>query len=79
MPKKLDGRKILVTGAASGMGRGIAQRFASEGAAMALLDRNGDGVREVEDVARAALFFTAEDSSFTTGAWMPVDGGFAWR
>ena len=34
---------------------------------------------EVEDVARAALFFTAEDSSFTTGAWMPVDGGFAWR
>ena len=34
---------------------------------------------EVEDVARAALFFTTEDSSFTTGAWVPVDGGFAWR
>jgi NAD(P)-dependent dehydrogenase (short-subunit alcohol dehydrogenase family) len=34
---------------------------------------------EVEDVARAALFFTTEDSSFTTGAWVPVDGGFAWH
>ena len=34
---------------------------------------------EVEDVSRAALFFTTEDSSFTTGAWVPVDGGFAWR
>ena len=34
---------------------------------------------EVDDVARAALFFTTEESSFTTGAWMPVDGGFAWR
>jgi len=34
---------------------------------------------EVDDVARATLFFTAEDSSFTTGSWMPVDGGFAWR
>ena len=34
---------------------------------------------EVDDVARAALFFTSRDSAFTTGAWLPVDGGFAWR
>lgn len=34
---------------------------------------------ETDDVARAALFFTSEDSAFTTGAWLPVDGGFAWR
>jgi len=32
-----------------------------------------------QDVARAALFFTSEESAFTTGAWLPVDGGFAWR
>ena len=34
---------------------------------------------EVDDVARAALFFTSADSAFTTGAWLPVDGGFAWH
>jgi NAD(P)-dependent dehydrogenase (short-subunit alcohol dehydrogenase family) len=32
-----------------------------------------------EDVARAALFFTSEDSGFTTGTELPVDGGFSWR
>lgn len=39
------------------------------------LKRLGD----VEDVTRAALFFSTEDSAFTTGAALPVDGGFAWR
>lgn len=34
---------------------------------------------EVEDVARAALFFSTEDSGFTTGTELPVDGGFSWR
>ena len=32
----------------------------------------------VEDVAQTALFFTSADSAFTTGAMLPVDGGFAW-
>ena len=32
-----------------------------------------------DDVARAALFFSTEDSGFTTGTEFPVDGGFAWR
>ena len=34
---------------------------------------------ETEDVARAALFFSTEDSGFTTGTELPVDGGFSWR
>lgn len=34
---------------------------------------------ETEDVARAALFFSTEDSGFTTGTEFPVDGGFSWR
>jgi NAD(P)-dependent dehydrogenase (short-subunit alcohol dehydrogenase family) len=34
---------------------------------------------EVTDVARAALFFSTEDSGFTTGTELPVDGGFSWR
>ena len=34
---------------------------------------------EANDVARAALFFSTEDSGFTTGTELPVDGGFSWR
>lgn len=43
MAGRLDDRRVLVTGAASGMGRAIAALFAAEGAAVALLDRNGEG------------------------------------
>ncbi len=32
-----------------------------------------------EDVAKAALFFSTEDSGFTTGTELPVDGGFSWH
>jgi len=41
---KLAGRRILITGAASGMGRAIAELFVSEGARVALLDLNEEGV-----------------------------------
>jgi 3-oxoacyl-[acyl-carrier protein] reductase len=44
---KLDGKVAIVTGAASGFGRAIAERFALEGARVVLADINGAGVREV--------------------------------
>ena len=47
MTGKLAGRRMMITGAASGMGRDIARLFAQEGAKLALLDRNEAGVREV--------------------------------
>lgn len=44
---RLRGRKIIVTGAALGMGRAIAQLFAREGASLALLDSNSEEVGRV--------------------------------
>jgi 3-oxoacyl-[acyl-carrier protein] reductase len=46
---KLDGRAAIVTGAASGIGRGIAEAFAEEGAAVAIADKNEQGAQTVAD------------------------------
>ncbi len=43
---ELAGRKAVVTGAASGIGRAVAVRFAAEGAELALLDREPAGLEE---------------------------------
>lgn len=47
---RLKGRRILVTGAGSGIGRATAELFASEGALVALLDRDAGAA---SDLARA--------------------------
>src|SRR5580692_7118038 len=47
MSDRLKGRRILITGAASGIGRETAELFAAEGAALTLLDCNRAGLAEV--------------------------------
>ncbi|WP_280489669.1 bifunctional aldolase/short-chain dehydrogenase [Nocardia carnea] len=46
-PKPLATRIALVTGAASGIGKAIAQRLAAEGACVVVADRDGDKAAEV--------------------------------
>ncbi|GHF37368.1 rhamnulose-1-phosphate aldolase/alcohol dehydrogenase [Deinococcus metalli] len=48
-PKVLEGHVALVTGAASGIGRAIAQRLAAEGAHIVIADLNADGGQTVAD------------------------------
>lgn len=43
MTDRLQGRTILVTGAASGIGRAVAEGFVAEGARVAFTDRDGAG------------------------------------
>ncbi len=46
MGDRLKGRTAIVTGAARGIGRGIADRLSGEGAAVLLVDRDGETARK---------------------------------
>lgn len=50
MSPRLEGKVVAITGASSGIGRGIAERFAKEGARVVLGARNAD---KLEAAARA--------------------------
>src|SRR5918997_2449311 len=53
---RLAGRKVVVTGAASGIGRATAELFAAEGAAVALFDRDAERLQSVARVIHASYF-----------------------
>ena len=50
---RIEGKPCVVTGAASGIGRATAERFAEEGAQVLCVDIDGDGVRDAVERIRA--------------------------
>src|SRR5579871_4545147 len=64
IPAPLNGKVAVVTGAGSGMGRSIAERFARDGAKVAVWDINGEGAAET-----AKLINDAGDTAIA----IPVD------
>src|SRR5262249_41323003 len=53
-PMKLDGKVAIVTGAASGIGKAIAQRYAREGAKIVIADLNRDAAGTAAAEIKAA-------------------------
>src|SRR5690606_31884401 len=64
---KIDGKVALVTGAAQGIGRGIALRLAKDGADIGIVDMNEEKMaavaKEIEALGRKATIFRADVSS----------------
>ena len=64
---RLDGKVAVITGAASGIGRATAVRFAGEGAAVVIADLNHDGgesaVRDCREHGGRAVFHRADVSA----------------
>lgn len=53
MPRGLNNKVALITGAAQGIGRGIALRLAQEGVHLALVDLSVDKLKKVQTEVEA--------------------------
>jgi 3-oxoacyl-[acyl-carrier protein] reductase len=71
----LDNKNILVTGAGSGIGRSVAERFAREGAAVIFSDRDGQAARDAASAWQNASAVTLDisDESSVSAAFDELD------
>ncbi|GAA1841639.1 SDR family NAD(P)-dependent oxidoreductase [Microlunatus capsulatus] len=80
MSGRLEGRTALVTGAGSGIGAGVAERFLAEGARVVVTDRDVDAARRVagdREAALAVALDVADETSVADGFAAAAAAGFA--
>lgn len=75
---RMRGRRVLITGGASGIGLATARRFVAEGASVALLDRDREGLaaaeRESGDAVRTVVADVTIESEVRAAVNEAADG-----
>jgi NAD(P)-dependent dehydrogenase (short-subunit alcohol dehydrogenase family) len=57
---RLQGKGVFVTGGAAGIGRAVVERFASEGATVAVLDRSAEGLADLQKLGGRIIPVTGD-------------------
>ena len=75
---QFEGKRVIVTGAASGFGAAISRRFAAEGARVLVADINEAGAKDVAAGLEKAIPFASEEqtqamASAAVAAWGGID------
>lgn len=70
---RLEGKVAIVTGAASGFGKAIAETYAAQGAKVCVADLNGQGARDVAQSIGSSAIHTATDVSKASDVAEMVD------
>ena len=85
--KDLKGKRVVITGGASGIGLATAKRFIDEGAKVVIIDWNKEELNKVlskiplkrhakpEEVAGLFVFLSSSEAAYITGQAIAIDGG----
>lgn len=84
MAGRVEGKRILITGAGSGMGRAVARRLAAEGASLTIFDLNAEAAAKTRDeltsaggkvIAASGNVVNREDVAAAVAAGVEAYGG----
>lgn len=72
MSSNWQGKVILITGAGSGIGRALAQLFASQGASLVLTDINQDGLLETQSTIKSSVLIAEQGDVSNRSDWITL-------